>query len=156
MLHRIIQLCEGQIFPADGDTAAAEPSFRPPRMPLRSPQHKNKFFVLYLYAGNRRFGDMRSWAEHFSRQYPFEVELVAVDIIYNAELCNLAKATSRAFWLELRRDSLFLGVLVAPPCQTWSAARWLSVIRNDRGPPPVHSRREPWHQVQLLAPHEAD
>eukprot|EP00438_Fugacium_kawagutii_P012295 Skav221926 [mRNA] locus=scaffold195:163067:163783:+ [translate_table: standard] len=37
-----------------------------------------------------------------------------------------------------------LGVIVAPPCETWSAARWRAVTHSDGGPKPVRTRDDPW------------
>eukprot|EP00438_Fugacium_kawagutii_P001747 Skav227124 [mRNA] locus=scaffold133:31032:36275:- [translate_table: standard] len=113
-------------------------------LPLCDPDCDGRYFLLYLYSGHRRFGDVTSWAEHFSQRYNIDVEVVLVDVVYDADLCDLRKAASRDFWMKLLRASNFIGLIVAPPCETWSVARWLRILLHDHGPPPIRSRGLPW------------
>eukprot|EP00438_Fugacium_kawagutii_P031183 Skav234743 [mRNA] locus=scaffold14:447879:448490:- [translate_table: standard] len=50
---------------------------------------------------------------------------------------------TRQFWRCFLADGCFLGLLAAPPCETWSVARWLSAHRQDKGPPPVRDALNP-------------
>eukprot|EP00438_Fugacium_kawagutii_P028664 Skav214042 [mRNA] locus=scaffold2017:203385:213674:+ [translate_table: standard] len=82
-------------------------------LPERLPSDAGKFYVIYLYSGSRRYGDVHSWAEHFTERCNCEIEIIAVDIVFDSKLCNLM-------------------------------IKYLKILRQDTGPPPVRSELEPW------------
>eukprot|EP00438_Fugacium_kawagutii_P006786 Skav223659 [mRNA] locus=scaffold1275:81814:87091:- [translate_table: standard] len=109
------------------------------------PDNKGEFYILYLYAGSRRYGDTHAWAEHFSALYNCRIRVLAIDIVFNAALCDMMRPASRQFWHRLLADGLFVfWLLMAPPCETWSVARWLSKLRNDHGPVPLRDTSNLW------------
>ncbi len=65
---------------------------------------------------------------------------------------------AKGFWLRAIRAGFFTAILGAPPCETWSAARFRAVLLDDGGPKPLRSQAEPWglcygswrNQKQLL------
>ena len=115
-------------------------------------------YILYAYAGHRRDGDVVEWTEFFNKQFSANIIMVTVDIVYEAELCDLRTEKSKAFWLDAVKAGYFSALLGAPPCETWSAARFRALLLNDGGPPPLRSLEEPWgladgvlkHQKQVL------
>eukprot|EP00438_Fugacium_kawagutii_P028331 Skav231948 [mRNA] locus=scaffold459:136146:152710:- [translate_table: standard] len=88
-------------------------------LPKHLPSDVGKFYVIYLYSGSRRYGDVHSWAAHFSERYNCEIEIVAVDIVFDSKLCNLMNKDSRNFWLQLLRDHLSIVLRASlPPVQS--------------------------------------
>ena len=51
---------------------------------------------------------------------------------------------SRQIWLDYVARGLFLAVLGAPPCETYSAARHRAITAMDGGPPPLRTFQYPW------------
>lgn len=118
--------------------------------PLRSgpqlphPCISGEYFIIYLYAGHQRPGDVHEVSQRLSKQYGFTVSVLPLDIVYHSRLCNLAEPMAQQFWGRAVSSGVLLGILSAPPCETYSAARWRSIIAQDGGPLPVRSAREPW------------
>ena len=101
-------------------------------------------YILYLYSGHRREGDMIEWAHTLGSQRDMAVEVISLDIVYDAKLCDMRDPQSRAVWMGYVRSGFFLGVVGAPPCETYSAARMRAITEQDGGPPPLRSVAEPW------------
>lgn len=119
------------------------PSFSPviERQPRRVGSTR---YILYLYSGHRREGDMIEWAHTLGDQRDMAVEVISLDIVYDAKLCDMRDPHSRAVWMGYVRSGFFLGVVGAPPCETYSAARMRAITEQDGGPPPLRSVTEPW------------
>ena len=111
-------------------------------------------FVLYLYSGRRREGDMSSWADHFNQASPAgrRVWVITLDIVYGAE-GDLLDTAVRDRWSKHLRAGRICAVLVAPPCETWSRARWASVLEGDNGPKPLRCSEEPWGRRSVAVRH---
>eukprot|EP00438_Fugacium_kawagutii_P011894 Skav219175 [mRNA] locus=scaffold648:409701:433350:- [translate_table: standard] len=116
----------------------------PDVLPRVLPFHQDRFFVLYLYAGHVRPGDVHHHAARLSSKYGFVVEVLPIDIVFDDRRCNLRLKDSQELWLRMVEAGAVLGVIAAPPCETWSAARWRSVTHNDGGPRPMRCRTSPW------------
>lgn len=107
------------------------------------PAQKQRF-VLYAYSGHRREGDVVEWTHHFNNIFDYNVVMVTVDVVYEADLCDLRNADSKSLWLKAIRDGRFIAIIGAPPCETWSAARLRAILFGDGGPPPLRSLDQPW------------
>eukprot|EP00438_Fugacium_kawagutii_P001273 Skav222103 [mRNA] locus=scaffold4111:20221:23028:- [translate_table: standard] len=114
--------------------------YQPPVLPL----HNGKPFVLYFYAGHRREGDLHQCMRELSQAYGMEIELVPLDIVYHARLCDLLDEHAKQFWMAVVASGSCLGLLGAPPCETWSIARWRALLVHDAGPRPVRDVDQPW------------
>ena len=101
-------------------------------------------YILYLYSGHRREGDMVHWAHTLGSQRNIQVEVITIDIVYDAKLCDMRDPKSRQIWLDYVARGLFLAVLGAPPCETYSAARHRAITAMDGGPPPLRTFQYPW------------
>eukprot|EP00438_Fugacium_kawagutii_P017463 Skav220232 [mRNA] locus=scaffold2170:63728:64474:+ [translate_table: standard] len=53
-------------------------------------------------------------------------------------------AESQIFWQSVVESGSCLGMLGAPPCESWSVARWRSTLGLDRGPRPIRDATSPW------------
>ena len=107
------------------------------------PAQKQRF-VLYAYSGHRREGDVVEWTQHFNHLFDYNVVMVTVDVVYEADLCDLRNEESKSLWLRAIQDGRFIAIIGAPPCETWSAARLRAILYGDGGPPPLRSLDQPW------------
>eukprot|EP00438_Fugacium_kawagutii_P021420 Skav230559 [mRNA] locus=scaffold7717:17184:43069:- [translate_table: standard] len=148
--QRVAEVCEKLL--AGSSAATPSESSRGPTagaVPAVMPENNGEFYILYLYAGSRRYGDTHMWAEHMSTLYNCRIRVIALDIVFNAALCDMMRPDSQRFWHRLLADGLFVGLLMAPPCETWSVARWLSKLRNDHGPVPLRDANNLWGYKHL-------
>eukprot|EP00438_Fugacium_kawagutii_P022589 Skav216784 [mRNA] locus=scaffold579:180561:182699:+ [translate_table: standard] len=128
--------------PARTAPAATAPTL--PATPPLDPRVDGVYRVIYLYAGHRRYGDVHAWADEMTRQYGFCIEIVPLDIVYEHRLCNLLLPESQDFWKRQLSDGRLLGMIMAPPCESWSVARWRSILAADGGPRPIRTSTHPW------------
>eukprot|EP00438_Fugacium_kawagutii_P016534 Skav227295 [mRNA] locus=scaffold2645:38903:49260:- [translate_table: standard] len=105
---------------------------------------RGKFAVLYFYAGHSRPGDMKQCFAELSMVYNLDICVLLIDIIYDRRWCDLTSPHARKLWSDIVGSGCLLGLIGSPPCETWSVARWLGVLRNDGGPMPIRDRRHPW------------
>ena len=101
-------------------------------------------YILYVYSGHRREGDMVFWAKTLGQQRNLQVEVITIDVIYDARLCDMRDPSARRLWQQYVAGGYFFAVIGAPPCETYSAARFQEVAPGEHGPPPVRSLEEPW------------
>ena len=150
--------CQPMTHPRQGRVAPVQPEERElwhqdrsrkvigiPTPLLREPgPAQRQRYVLYAYSGHRREGDVVEWTRYFNEKFDYNVVMVTVDVVYEADLCDLRKETSKCLWLKAIRDGRFIAIIGAPPCETWSAARLRAILFGDGGPPPLHSVEQPW------------
>ena len=106
----------------------------------RAPALQQKF-VLYLFSGRRRDGDLPS-----KRILALaNITVLPVDIVFGPH-CDLCCDDAVTKWEAGIREGIIVGVLASPPCETWSAAR-----HREGGPPPLRSAAEPWGLAHLSA-----
>ena len=83
--------------------------------------------------------------EHFQTQFGVTIQVLTIDIVYDAELCDLQSERAKGLWLNLVKRGYFIGLIGAPPCETWSIARFRSILdENDHGPAPLRLSTTPW------------
>eukprot|EP00438_Fugacium_kawagutii_P016196 Skav224046 [mRNA] locus=scaffold534:17677:20952:- [translate_table: standard] len=149
--HEHVAFVTGQLQHALGrgqqDWSTEEPEeprraviYEPPVLPLCEGQA----FVLYFYAGHRREGDMHQCITEMSQAYGVPITVVPLDLVYHARLCDMLDPDSQAFWRSVVESGCCVGMLGAPPCESWSIARWRSAFGLDRGPRPIRDATSPW------------
>ena len=103
---------------------------------------------LHLYAGRRREEDLQFFLERLASDEDFNLVVVSLDVQVDARKGDLSDPAIVEFWLiEIKRGRV-RAAHVAPPCSTWSIARfrhWLP------GPRPVRSIHQPWGLDGLLS-----
>lgn len=102
----------------------------PQSVPLEGPLYAGEYFVLYLYAGHQRRGDVHAVCRRLAEKYHFKVTVLPLDVIYHHTLCDLLAPASQAFWCRVVASGLCLGILAAPPCETFSVARWRALLAH--------------------------
>ena len=98
-------------------------------------------FVLHIFSGRRRYGDLQAWLEKTSWPPGTIVHIISLDIVFG-ENGDLLNSKARARWIALFKDALILAFYAGPPCETWSAAR--EVALTDSKVRPVRSALLPW------------
>ena len=100
---------------------------------------RHTFFVLNLYCGHRRTGDIQ-WHIEFSVTSPsVEVIVLSVDIALDPIRGDLTREATILEWVEHIRCHRVINSGGGPPCETWSASRW-----HEGGPPPLRSMQNVW------------
>ena len=128
----------------------------PAWVPRQPSGYGSTIYILYVYSGHRREGDVISWAKQLGSRKGLVIEVITIDVVYDAELCDMRSPRSKELWAKYVAKGYFAALLGAPPCETFSAARLNAA--EDGGPPPVRSLEEPWgmmlnslrHQKQVL------
>lgn len=102
-------------------------------------------WILHLFSGRRRIGDVHWWLSHIGAFVlpGFEVRLISVDTAIDDRFGDLSTGPNLSLLLRMARRGIFAAVLTGPPCETFSAARHLD-LHQDRGPRPLRSAQSPW------------
>ena len=115
------------------------------------------YYVVHLYSGRRRDDDfhhfMQKFLENGPRQISQSVLVISIDTAIDATM-NVHDAQLWAFLLEAARNGQILALLLGPPCETWSGARFEEQIDEEgkplKGPRPLRGAPDsPWGLEQL-------
>lgn len=110
----------------------------------KTPGQKPTFYVLHLFSGHARRGDLAWWVEKVTQHQPFVVATIAFDVVHHAEKGDLTNENTFKFLLSLLRSGRVLAVQAGPPCETWSVARHQALEGGGRAPRPLRSRGQLW------------
>eukprot|EP00435_Cladocopium_sp_Y103_P035890 s2365_g9.t1 len=100
----------------------------------RPMSHGTKYFLI-LFAGHRRFGDLSCWFEWGSDIVPIPLDLAIDEHFGDILRDNL--------WIQLIHSRRVVGCHAAPPCETFSEARWLPPEEGVL-PRPLRDNENPW------------
>lgn len=93
-----------------------------------------KFFII-LFSGHRRAGDIASWIHWTS-----DVTPISVDVAIHEQFGD---ARDIANWIQLIKTRRVIGAHAAPPCETYTSARWLPHA-DGIFPRPLRTSEDPW------------
>eukprot|EP00438_Fugacium_kawagutii_P032598 Skav233143 [mRNA] locus=scaffold1669:2417:6070:+ [translate_table: standard] len=102
-------------------------------------------FILHLFSGRRREGDLQGHLEVLARSTPHEVRVLSLDVAIDQKLGNLATNEALDFWVDKSRRGFILSFMAGPPCETFTRSRFRA-----GGPPPLRSRQFRWGLPGLL------
>ena len=108
------------------------------------PGQKPTFYVLHLFSGHARRGDLAWWVDKVTQHQPFGVATIAFDAVHHAEKGDLTNENTFKFLLALLRSGRVLAVQAGPPCETWSVARHQALEGGGRAPRPLRSSSGAW------------
>ena len=96
--------------------------------------HGQKYFLILL-SGHRRMGDIASWFHSNT-----DIQPICIDMAIHEMHGNVM---NMEHWIDLARARRLVGGHAGPPCETYSAARWLP---PDQGifPRPLRDGQNPW------------
>ena len=98
--------------------------------------------VVHLYSGRRRHGDFQHWAEHFAATKSLCICVLSIDTAIDPAM-NVHHANLWTTLLDAGRAGHIRGLLLGPPCETWSSARFHK-LEHGTGPRPLRDRSRPW------------
>lgn len=110
--------------------------------PRLLPRFRQLVFV-HLYSGYRREGDLQTWLESFDWSPALRPVVVSMDIIIDSAKCNAMDPAQRLRWFRYSQQGLIDGIMVGPPCESWSVSRERHEL-DGQGPRPLRRRDEPW------------
>eukprot|EP00438_Fugacium_kawagutii_P006007 Skav200019 [mRNA] locus=scaffold2535:94180:96834:- [translate_table: standard] len=110
--------------------------------PRLVPHFKQLVFV-HLYSGYRRLEDLQDWIETIDWSPNLRPVVVSVDIVVDRATCNILDPDQRLKWFRFSQRGLIHGLMVGPPCETWSVARE-RYVTTGQGPRPLRRRDLPW------------
>jgi len=129
-------------------TNAHAPVPRPFQMPM--------LYILHLFSGQRREGDIQYWIEHqlnLPLHRAFCVVVLSIDIVNDAVMGDLTRQDTLALWVRMFRENRVIGLIAGPPCETWTVARFMAVEGMRNPPPPLRSLGEIWGLRNLSKKH---
>ena len=100
--------------------------------------HIKTLCFIHFFSGFRREGDLQHQIEQHHVQGIFHIFCISIDFCLQGCDSDLASARSREFWKHQICSGAVFGTGGGPPCETFSAARFL-----EGGPPPLRSYDEP-------------
>eukprot|EP00438_Fugacium_kawagutii_P031629 Skav216553 [mRNA] locus=scaffold1776:366751:369579:+ [translate_table: standard] len=110
--------------------------------------NRPQLLVLHCFAGRRRPGDIHAWVQQLGSELFPGIDVVPISV--DTAICPwagnlLCPWVLRAIHALCRLGAIGL-CLTGPPCETWSAARFLSNDEDGglRWPRPLRSLEAPW------------
>ena len=106
---------------------------------------KGPYYVVHLYSGRRRDGDFHHYMQELLDAGPQQISqsvlVISIDTAIDEQKMNVHDAKLWTFLLEAARQGQLLAVLLGPPCETWSSARFEQQLDaaglQIRGPRPL-------------------
>eukprot|EP00435_Cladocopium_sp_Y103_P043087 s478_g12.t1 len=98
------------------------------------PLSDGRKFMLILFSGHRRECDVAQYLSWTSDLIPLSVDLI------DRECGNIMDTT---IWFDLIRSRRVSGAHAAPPCETFSLARWID-LEQEAAPRPLRDVDNPW------------
>ena len=144
--------CAGELLPRVVPPAAPEPA--PPPAPVPGPVQRlaqQAYFVLHLFSGQRRPGDLQHELEKLQAQAPYPAFVLSLDVAVDRQRGDLSRPEFVAQWLQLARQGRVLAVMGGPPCETWSVARYRpnTPRQGTALPRTLRSQQRPWGLLDL-------
>ena len=122
-------------------------TFSPRPSRLLQPKYR---LLVHLYFGRRRFGDIHAWMQHFVSDDPAYI-VVSIDTAVDARM-NVTHDSVWNMLISAGREGFIHGLILGPPCETWSAARH-EPVPNRRAPRPIRLAEAPWGCVDIFLTH---
>jgi len=116
----------------------------PKEMPIPPVLEFNVYYAFNLFSGQRRPQDFQNQLELLLEQHPLPLVVISVDIVNNPIKGNLADMKILRLWGHHVLSGKGLVSFGGPPCNTFSAARYLPVPEGKKGPRPIRSEQSLW------------
>ena len=126
--------CKMEILPED----AYQPVWR-------SPSGCNVCYIIHLFSGHRREGDVHYWAHHMAQERGLHIQVLSVDTAVDATLGDLTHHGS--VWpklLRLYEAHRVTATICGPPCETYTEARFTPAPEGLKWPRPLRSSDRPF------------
>ncbi|CAL1167790.1 unnamed protein product [Cladocopium goreaui] len=122
-----------------------------PSVPRMCGRHQ---IVLHAFSGRRRPGDLQFYMEQMYDRAAEGIHLtvVSLDIVTDPVLGDVTVQETQDFWFHHASCGAVAGFLCGPPCETWSRARFVAMLKTTsqrRSPRPVRSGEDLWGLCSL-------
>ena len=107
------------------------------------PLATGELFVLLPFGGTRRYGDIPMWLDWGNGASSHTLRGIVLDLGISAS-GDMLDAKKIAQWKALMWEGKVCYLHSAPPCETWSAARWLPPPLGSHKPRPLRAEENPW------------
>ena len=97
---------------------------------------------LYVYSGRRREGDVQSHLEAYFTQFSLRAKVLLIDLALSPHH-DATNDTLVARLLQWFKAGAIAGLLIAPPCETWTEARY-NELPGENAPRPVRTAAHPF------------
>ena len=127
-----------------------------PSTQCQGPFVKPTLYILHLFSGQRREGDIQYWIEHQLNKplnKAYCVVVLSIDIVNDPIMGDLTRQDTLALWIKMFREGRVIGLIAGPPCETWTVARFMAVEGMRNPPPPLRSLSEIWGLPNLSKKH---
>ena len=109
------------------------------------------YYIIHLYSGRRRHEDFHAHMQHLLANGPAAMQssivLLSIDTAIHPDM-NVHNERIWSFLLGAARHGRILALLLGPPSETWSIARYAKLYddagRELRGPRPLRSSESCW------------
>ena len=133
------------------ETLSCPPAWTP-SVPRMCGRHQ---IVLHAFNGRRRPGDLQFYVEQMYDRAAEGIHLtvVSLDIVTDPVLGDVTVQETQDFWFHYASCGAVAGFLCGPPCETWSRARFVAMLKTTsqrRSPRPVRSGEDLWDFALLV------
>eukprot|EP00435_Cladocopium_sp_Y103_P019278 s2448_g4.t1 len=109
---------------------------------------RGPFYVVHMYSGRRRAGDFHAWVSQFLQvSHREDIYILSIDTAIHEDL-NIHSPRLWTFLTKIARAGRILAMLLGPPCETWSGARFVELLdltgQRIRGPRPLRMADALW------------
>ena len=81
-------------------------------------------YILHLYAGVRREGDLHTVIANMPSPDGYTFYPASLDIVLCPIKGDLVSPETQTFWIQASQSGAVFAVVGGPPCESWSVARW--------------------------------
>eukprot|EP00435_Cladocopium_sp_Y103_P021619 s492_g5.t1 len=119
----------------------------------RQPSSVGPFYVIHLYSGGRRTGDFHDWTHGLLEDANARsVRVLSIDTAIHDSL-NIHDSHLWGFLCDIIAGGRCIGLLMGPPCETWSSARHQQCLDangvDTGGPRPLRHGEQLWGLEKL-------
>ena len=107
------------------------------------------YYILHLFSGHSREGDLDWWAQKLTAEGEFRVVTIPFDLVHHKDKGDLTNDATFKLLLDLLRGGKILAIQAGPPCETWSCARHQPVDDGRHAPRPLRSSQYLWGVPEL-------
>ena len=149
--------CIAAAYAAMGAEELRRRAWRTLSRPTRTPTpEQGPYFIVHLYSGRRRSQDfheaMQSLVHSTTSAWASSLWVVSIDTAIREDM-NVHSETVWSWLLTAARSGRILGLLLGPPCETWSGARFEPRLDAQgqllRGPRPLRHSDSCWGLERL-------
>ena len=80
-------------------------------------------YVLHLFSGPRRFGDIQHWLEEKALALSLDIMVLSIDVVLVPVNCDMQAPHAEKLWKSLILDGKVAAIIAGPPCETFSRVR---------------------------------